>query len=324
VEISVQNKDVVVSGAAAGLLPVATGVAANRAKKIPPSQKTEFTFQTEWVEGRGFLLVLAFFLGGLGAGLYLLSMYLGFFPGMLTGFLIVAVGKGGAHFMFLGKPWRFWRGFAKPQTSWISRGLIAILLFLIPTAMQIAASLPVFNWLPYSPNNFALELFVVIGSLALMIYTGFALAAVKAIRSWNSGIVPLFFIVYSFMGGIGLGLGILAGANTCIELAPIERLAVGLMITVIVLWIVYLWTTYESNQAGAKSVIELLKGIASPYFIVGVLILGLVIPFTVAIISLTTNSVPAGVIVIASACEVIGGFSMRYSIFKAGVYTPIV
>jgi sulfite dehydrogenase (quinone) subunit SoeC len=75
-----------------------------------PSQKTQFTFQTEWVEGRGFLLVLAFFLGGLGAGLYLLSMYLNFFAGMVTGFLIVAVGKGGAHFMFLGKPWRFWRG----------------------------------------------------------------------------------------------------------------------------------------------------------------------------------------------------------------------
>ena len=322
-EISLKDKVAVVSGTAVGVsLPSAKK--SGGAKKTIPSQQTEFTFQTEWVEGRGFLLVLAFFLGGLGAGLYLLSMYLNFFPGMLTGFLIVAVGKGGAHFMFLGKPWRFWRGFAKPQTSWISRGLIAILLFLIPTAMQIAVTLPAFKWLPWTSDNFALQIFVVIGAMALMIYTGFALAAVKAIRSWNSGIVPLFFIVYSFMGGIGLGLGILAGTNAGIELASIERLAVGLMITVIVLWIVYLWTTYESNQAGAKSVIELLKGIASPYFIIGVLILGLVIPFTVAMISLTTNHVSPGVIVIASACEVIGGFSMRYSIFKAGVYTPIV
>jgi sulfite dehydrogenase (quinone) subunit SoeC len=289
-----------------------------------PSQRTQFTFQTEWVEGRGFYLVLAFFLGGLGAGLYLLSMYLNFYVGMITGFLIVLVGKGTAHMIFLGKPWRFWRGFTNPQSSWISRGLIAIMLFLIPTALQIASTLPIFSWLPWTPNNLALQVFVVIGALALMIYTGFALAAVKAIRSWNTGMVPLFFIVYSFMGGIGLGLGMLAGLNTGIELAPVERLAIGLMITVIVLWVIYLWTTYDSNQAGVKSVIELVKGSASPYFIVGVVILGLAIPLTVAVISLSTGHVSPVVIAMASACELIGGFSMRYSIFKAGVYTPLV
>ena len=32
-----------------------------------PNSMAEFTFQTEWVEKRGFFLVLAFFLGGLNA-----------------------------------------------------------------------------------------------------------------------------------------------------------------------------------------------------------------------------------------------------------------
>lgn len=284
----------------------------------------EFSFQTEWVEERGFLLVLAFFLGGLGAGLYLLSMYLDFWPGMITGFLIVLVGKGSAHLIFLGKPLRFWRGFSKPQTSWISRGLISILLFLIPSAIQMISSLPAFTWLPWTASNLVLEIFVVIGSVALMIYTGFALAAVKAIRSWNNGMIPLFFIIYSFMGGVGLGLGMLAGLNTGIELAPVERLAVILMIIAIVLWVIYLWTVYDSNSSGVKAVIELLKGRASPYFLIGVLILGLVIPMVVAIISLTSGQVSPIVIAISSFCELIGGFSMRYSIFKAGVYVPIV
>jgi sulfite dehydrogenase (quinone) subunit SoeC len=284
----------------------------------------EFLFQTEWVEGRGFYLVLAFFLGGLGAGLYLLSMYLNFFPGLLTGFLIVVVGKGGAHMIFLGKPLRFWRGFAKPQTSWISRGLISILVFAIPAVMHLAAASSVFGWLPWTADNLALQVFVLIGSVALIAYTGLALAAVKAIRSWSSGMVPLMFIVYSFMGGIGLGLGMIAGLNPGIEIAPVERVAVGLMIAVIVLWAIYLWTTYDSSAAGGRSVIEILKGRASFFFILGVVILGLVIPLAVALISLASSGVSPAVIAIASACEIIGGFCMRYSIFKTGVYSPLV
>jgi formate-dependent nitrite reductase membrane component NrfD len=290
--------------------------------RIPAS--AEFLFQNEWVEGRGFFLVVAFFLGGLGAGLYLLSMYLHFSVGMITGFLIVLLGKGSTHMIFLGKPWRFWRGFANPQSSWISRGLIAITLFAIPTAMQLAASLPVFSWLPWTPDNQMIQIWVVIGSISLMAYTGFALAAVKAIRSWNSGMIPLMFIAYSLMGGIGLGLGLLAGLNTGIEIAPVERVAVGLMVTVAVFWAIYLWTTYESNASGAKSVIEMLKGRASPYFLIGVVVLGLVIPLSVAVVSLANGGIPPAVIAVASVCELAGGFSMRYSIFKAGVYTPLV
>jgi formate-dependent nitrite reductase membrane component NrfD len=303
------------------LHPVLVG---KRKADFRPSISLDFLFQREWVEGRGLFLVVAFFLGGLGAGLYLLSMFLNFYPGLITGFLIVLVGKGGAHMIFLGRPWRFWRGFANPQTSWISRGLIAILLFLIPAVMQIAATLPGFTWLPWTVDNLAIQIWVIIGAVSLMAYTGFALSAVKAIRSWNSGMIPLMFIIYSFMGGIGLGLGMLAGLNTGIEMASVERTALGLMIAVIVLWIIYIWTTHDSNAAGARSVMEMLKGRASLYFIVGVIILGLVIPLTVIIISLSTGQVSPAVIAIAAGCEILGGFSMRYSIFKSGVYTPMV
>jgi sulfite dehydrogenase (quinone) subunit SoeC len=288
------------------------------------SKTTEFLLQTEWVENRGFYLVLAFFLGGLGAGLYLISMYLNFHVGLITGFLIVLAGKGSAHLIFLGKPWRFWRGFARPQTSWISRGLIAILLFLIPAALQIAPTLPIFSWLPWNSSSLVLQALVIIGAVALMAYTGFALAAVKAIRSWNNGMIPLMFIIYSFLGGTGLGLGLLAGLNTGIEIVIIEKLAVGLMVLAIVLWAIYLWTTYDSNAAGAKSMIEMVKGRASPYFIIGVLVLGLAIPLIVAVISLTTGHVSPAIIALASGCEIVGGFSMRYSVFKTGVYTPLV
>ena len=141
-----------------------------------PNKMTEFTFQTEWVEKRGFFLVLAFFLGGLGSGLYLISLYIDFYAGLVTGFLIVLVGKSAAHIIYLGRPWRFWRGFLQPGTSWISRGLFTVALFLVFAALQLAPTLPLFNWLPWTADNLVIQILVVIAALALMAYTGFALS----------------------------------------------------------------------------------------------------------------------------------------------------
>ncbi len=287
-----------------------------------PTYMTEFTFQTEWVEKRGFFLVLAFFLGGLGAGLYLISMYLGFYAGMVTGFLIVVVGKGSAHVIYLGRPWRFWRGFLRPQTSWISRGLIIVGLFAVATAMQLAPTIPLLSWVPWTADNLAIQIFVIISAIALMAYTGFALAAVRAIRAWNTSMMPVLFIVYSFMGGTGLALGMLAGAGSSIDLALVETIAIWLLIAGAVLLGIYLLATYDTAPEGKRSVVELLRGRASPYFLIGVVTLDLIIPLFVASYSLLVHEVPPAVIVITSACELTGGFSMRYSIFKAGVYAP--
>src|SRR5512139_1553640 len=85
--------------------------------------------QTEWIEKRGILLWLAFYTGGLGGGLYLVSLFFNNIWGMLLGWIIVAVLKGTFHILFLGKPTRFWRMVIHPQTSWLSRGLLFVLSF---------------------------------------------------------------------------------------------------------------------------------------------------------------------------------------------------
>jgi len=59
--------------------------------------------QTEWA----WLITTAFFLGEVGAGLFLVSLFL---PGKIglvsaiAGWLIVTVGKNTFHFIYLGKP----------------------------------------------------------------------------------------------------------------------------------------------------------------------------------------------------------------------------
>ena len=58
--------------------------------------------QTEWIENRGILLWLAFYAGGLGGGLYLVSLFFNNLWGMFIGWFIVAVLKGAFHFIYLG------------------------------------------------------------------------------------------------------------------------------------------------------------------------------------------------------------------------------
>jgi len=279
---------------------------------------TEFTFQREWVEKRGFLLVLAFFLGGLGGGLYLASLYLDFHIGMVTGFLIVAVGKGGAHLAYLGKPLRFWRGFLKPQSSWISRGLLALALFLVAAALQLAPTVPWLSWLPWTSHNLFLQVVVIIGALGLVTYTGFALGVIHAVPFWNTSLMPLLFLVCALSGGLGLALGMGGGAA---ELGLMEKVLAGLLIIVAGLLGFQLLVAWHTSPAAKQSVKELASGKAAPYFMGGVVVIGLVLPL--AIVALA-HQLPVYVISLGAGLELVGGFCLRYSILKAGIYSPLI
>src|SRR5260370_40135799 len=70
------------------------------------------------------LIGVAFFLGGLGAGLFVLALLTDHTAGMLAGDLIVVVGKNTAHMLFLGRPERFWRAARGPDPSRIARGTL--------------------------------------------------------------------------------------------------------------------------------------------------------------------------------------------------------
>src|SRR3990172_3679086 len=94
----------------------------------------KFSVQKEW-RGR---ILFAFFLGGLGAGLFLLSQYFDYALGVVLSLLIVGIGKNAFHLWFLGRPERFYRAVMKPGTSWISRGFISIVVFLVFGVLYVA------------------------------------------------------------------------------------------------------------------------------------------------------------------------------------------
>lgn len=291
---------------------------------IDPAYMVDFTPQREWVERRGLFLVLAIFFGGVGGGVYLASLYFDFFPGLLAGFFIVLVGKGTAHLLYLGRPLRFWRAALKPQSSWLSRGIIAVVFFLLFAALQIAPSFESFSFLPWTSDNTVIVSLAVLGAVALIGYTGFLLAATNAIPFWNTSLLPVLFILYSLLGGTGLVLflaSLLGGG--AVELHRVEMVVRWLLLTAAFLVGTYLWVLYYSSPAGKQSVVELLKGRSALPFLGGVVLLGMAVPLAVGAFAFF-QEVPYGILTAAAACELIGGFSLRYSILKAGLYAPLL
>lgn len=292
----------------------------------------DFTPQREWVEGKGLFLIIAFFTGGVGGGLYLISLMQGFFVGALLAWLIVLLIKFPSHMLFLGHPFRFWRLVWRPNTSWVSRTMIAELMFSIFPFLQIVAwasrldpTIHVWvGWLPWATFYPILVVLAVFSAFAMITGTGFIIAGATGIQAWNTTMVPLLMLAYSFLGGTGLILLIspLLGKGA-VNLAEVEMLARWLLGISAFLVLVYLWTVYYAGPAAKKSVTDLFKGRVAAIFIPGVLVLGLLIPIGILLLGLVSH-LSSTVIATAALCELIGGFSMRYSLLKAGVFAPLV
>jgi DMSO reductase anchor subunit len=97
----------------------------------------KYTSNTRWAEGSGALIAVAFFLGGISGGLYLMSLYFNSLLGMFIGWLLVLL-VGIVDMAPLHKPLRFWRMLLRPNTSWIARGFIFIVFFIGCAALQLA------------------------------------------------------------------------------------------------------------------------------------------------------------------------------------------
>jgi len=82
---------------------------------------------------------------------------------------------------------------------------------------------------------------------------------------------------------------------------------------------IYLWVaTYESTVA-RDSAMRILKGNIAPVFWLLVVLLGIIVPI---IMLFTADS--TAVFIISGILIIIGGVALRYSILKAGVYSPLV
>jgi sulfite dehydrogenase (quinone) subunit SoeC len=276
--------------------------------------------QTEWIEKRGILLWLAFYTGGLGGGLYLVSLFFNNIWGMLIGWFIVAGLKGSFHLIFLGKPSRFWRLVFHPQTSWLSRGLWFVLGFSGFGLLQLLAS----YFLP-DQTTLIITLKVLAGIFALCVatYTGFVLNTVKGVPFWGLPILPLLFVTCGILGGFGVVVAI-GLYDPTLNIAAAETGSHIMLIINAALVAIYLLIASRKDPVSKQSVLYNIKGGIARIFWPGVIILGILIPFAVAIFGIVSGESAAGLIITGTICEVLGGMLLRYCILKSAIYNPII
>lgn len=276
--------------------------------------------QTEWIDKRGILLWLAFYTGGLGGGLYLVSLFFNNFWGMALGWFIVAGLKGSFHLIFLGKPIRCWRLIMHPQTSWLSRGLWFVLGFSGLGLLQLLTS----YFLP-DQTTAILVLKILAGIFALCVatYTGFVLNTVKGVPFWNLPILPLLFVTCGILGGFGLTVAI-AIFDPSVNMAAAEAGSRVFLFLNAALVSAYLLIAAQKDPVSKQSVLLQIKGGIAKVFWPGVIALGIVIPLLIALYTSLVGEGAAGLLITGTVCEVVGGMLLRYCLLKSAIYNPII
>ena len=278
--------------------------------------------QEAWIKGKGVFLWLAFFFSEIGAGIYLISLILGFQQGLLLGYLVLLVVGGGIHVAYLGKPFRVALMFLKPGSSELARGMWIILLFAIFGAIQLAPI--VFPGVSWSGDGTVLN--IINGVLCFFIIThGFmTMSMVQALPVWNSSMmIPLSLFSGLFTGSQIILFGIYLTTG---DIGHAELWARWTLIGFAFSFGIFLFSGLHSSENAKASLMTLIKGEKSMLFYVGIVLVGLIIPLLITLKFWVggAEQIGGGLIFLRLVCVICGDLLVRYGIMWSARYTPLV
>jgi len=280
----------------------------------------KYTPQREWIEKRGIMLWLAFFFVELGAGAFIVSSVFGSLWGMFIGWFLCGVLGGGFHLLYLGHPFRFWRIILSSgwKTSWISRGLIFVGLFLIMGAIHLILS----QWASPVPG-----LLIAAGVFAFctIVYVGFVMNYVNSIPLWNTPLLPVLYVILGIWGGLGVTLIALLATRDTAVVGSVEEWSRIFLLAFIFIVFIYLFSIRYQGPTGMTSVRQIVSGKWSPLFWVMVVVFGMVLPLGVALGSwLVGFAIPVGLLYLVVIFELLSDLALRYCILRYGLYAPLI
>jgi formate-dependent nitrite reductase membrane component NrfD len=274
--------------------------------------------QRVWAEGRAIALVIAHFLSGVGAGGWLIGVVLGI-PLVLSLSVAAIVLSGVVHLGFLGHPERAWKMIRRPASSWISRGLWSIMIFLPTAALYLAGAYGAWS----TRGAFAIVMLVI--SLAAMagifLYKGFVYSVSRAVALWHSPLLPVSYIAIGVRGGAALGLIALAFVS-----GPgghlVQTWWIAATCAAIFLFLLEV-ASGRGDSTVERSLGLLYRGALAWLFYGAVVVLGIVVPAALVIASYPASIGAAGLIV-AGILSLAGDMAYKYCMNTAGTYVPIV
>jgi len=272
-----------------------------------------------WAEGRAFALVLAHFLSGAGAGAWLLGLLLDLRLTLTLGLAFVVVG-GIVHLAFLGHPERAWKMMRRPQSSWISRGLWSMLVFVPTAALYLAGAYGA--WSTSGAFSIVMLVLSLIGMAGIFLYKGFVYATSRAVPLWNSPLLPVTYIAIGLRGGAALAFVSLAFVSPDTESTTAQTWWLAATAATIFLFLLEL-SMGSSDSTVRHSLGTLAHGRLAWVFFGGVLALGIIVPVALVIASYPASIGAAGLLV-AGIASLLGDLAYKYCMNSAGTYVPLV
>lgn len=283
----------------------------------------EIFYNVHHHEAMGALIVIYFFLSGLGAGAFLTAAACRLFGGeklakiektaaiaapllLMPGLLCLVIE--------LGKPFRFLNLFLHFNPSSVaSWGVWVINVF-----MAISVVYAYMHLKGKLANARPLACAGAVFALAVGLYSGMLLYQMRGYELWHSALVPVLFLASAIASGLAavLLLSIRASAEQIRVLATALAVAVGVDLVLALTEIVTLaWAGGAKAEAGNV----ILSGGYGVLFIGLYLVLGLAAPLAILIWQRTRRSVQIS----AAVLVLIGTLAMRFAIVMGGQALPL-
>lgn len=231
----------------------------------------------------------------------------------------------------LGAPSGFLRAGARPRSSWISRGVIILTVFVIIGLINIFFRIWPWNALEEATTaRLALEICGLVFALLTAVYTGLLLGAVRPIPFWNSPVLPVLFLLSALSTGVMallLTLSLSSGAALHAQLSSLARADALILGFESVVVLFYLYGCY-SSPVSRPSAQLLLTGALAPVFWLGLVAAGLAIPLALELSHLSQSGAgtpegSAALTILAAILGLTGGLMLRYLVVSGGVKVPL-
>ncbi len=274
------------------------------------------------------------FLAGMGAGSFALSSIVGWrrpddFKLKLAGLVIALVAVGGGTLLLmvdaragLMNPLRFF-GLLANSSSIMMWGVVLLSAFLLVDFVAIIA-----EWRRKKTPK-ALDVVGMVLALGVAGYTGALLGdAHLAFPLWNPSILPVLFVVSAASAGFAvvvLAAHIMKAPELdAMHFTHITGLALPLVEAVLIA-VLLVATRSVDGSAAAAAAVSAANLISGPYavaFWLGLVTIGLVVPFSLELAMRVKPEFKQGAVpVAAECCVLVGGFILRYLVIMAALPT---
>ncbi len=278
--------------------------------------KMAYKSQREW----GWPIAIEIFCGGTAGGTYIISVlpYLVFggrifLTGVFASLVLVLI----SIFVLLTESTstrRVRRAFFNIRSP-LTIGAVSLSLFII---FSIATA-----GIMYTGR--ALGALYVVGWLGVtvafltIIYPGALMGLMKTIPFW-SGSGPSYLLLSASLVS-GSAVVTLIGGSGHVNF-NLSRVTLWFLVIYGLSLLIYMMVGGQGSKAAQISVQRLIKGNLFFIFMIGVIAIGLVVPFVLFIMDFTSSS--ASMLQVGSGLILIGGILMRYSLLASGVKMPML